>query len=112
MIALVLFIVMIVLWIVLQRRVRTALAPAGAYSAVYRRAGGPAVRIAWVVSLLLLLFSRGTSDSSSLSDIASHDHMNMLYLSVRVLLGAAIAFFAFRLMRITSEGIDRINSAR
>lgn len=112
-ITVVLFIAMIVLWVIMQRRIKAAL-PDGAFPAVYKRAGGPAVRIVSVLSVVFVLLSQGTnsSDTTTLSQVASHDHMSMIYLSVRVLLGAVLAFYAYRLMRVTQEGIARINAAR
>jgi hypothetical protein len=109
-----LFILTIILWILMQRRVKAILNQVGEYQAVYKRAGGPAVRIVSLVSLVLVLLSQSTSSSSgatSLSDVVSRDHINMLYLGVRVALGAAIAFYAYRLMRVSTETVDRINSA-
>lgn len=114
-IAAALFIVTIVLWIIMQRKIRAALPP-GAFQAVYKRAGGVVVRVVSLLSVVFVLLSQSTNNSSSggltLDQIASHDHMNMIYLSARVLLGAVIAFYAYRMMRVTSEGIARINAAR
>lgn len=109
-----LFIVTIVFWIIMQRKVKAAL-PTGAYQAVYKRAGGPAVRIVSWASVVLVVLSQSTSGSAgsdTASQLISTDHRSMVYLGLRVVLGALISFYAYRLMRVTTDGIARINAAR
>ncbi|MBR7838538.1 hypothetical protein KDL01_35050 [Actinospica durhamensis] len=100
--------------IVWERQLKSQLGSLGARRAVFAKAGYTYFRATWVLSFALGLFLTSQSnnnDINSLQDVTNHDHELMLYFGLRALLGAALIFFAYRLMKMSQEGIHRLLAA-
>jgi hypothetical protein len=97
--AIVVFLAIIVLLIVWQRSLRTALAPTGRYQEVLRASGYQIFRGVWVVSILLALVLRGSGNLDTPQAVVSHDHEYMVYYGLRAVLAGVLIFFALRLKR-------------
>jgi hypothetical protein len=81
---------------------------------VFMRAGYVYFRGAWLVSILLSLFLSATSSTNNLTtiqDVINHDHEYMLYYGLRAVVGVVLLFFAFRLKKISEEGVARLGGA-
>ena len=94
-----------------QASLNSTLGSVGARQAVFRRAGYLYFRGAWVVSILLSLFlsfADKTTNLDSVQDVINHDHQFMVYYGLRALVGVVLIVFAFRLKRISEEGLARI----
>jgi hypothetical protein len=94
-----------------QRSLNTALGSIGARQAVFNRAGYAYFRGTWLVSLVLSLILSATSNSNditSIQDAVDHDHEYMLYYGLRALVGVVLVFFAFRLKKMSEEGVARL----
>ena len=97
-----------------QRSLNRTLGSVGARRAVFTRAGYVYFRGAWLVSILLSLFLSATSSTNNLStiqDVINHDHEYMLYYGLRAVVGVVLLFFAFRLKKISEEGVARLGGA-
>jgi len=97
-----------------QRSLNRTLGSVGARRAVFNRAGYVYFRTAWVISILLSLFlsaTTNTSNDNTIQDVITHDHLFMLYYGVRALVGVVLIFFAFRLKKISEEGVARLGGA-
>jgi hypothetical protein len=97
-----------------QRSLNRTFGSVGARRAVFMRAGYVYFRGAWLVSILLSLFLSATSNTNNLStvqDVINHDHEYMLYYGLRAVVGVVLLFFAFRLKKISEEGVARLGGA-
>ena len=97
-----------------QASLNTTLGSVGARQAVFKRAGYQYFRGAWAVSLVLSLvlqFANNTDNISTVQDIINHDHQFMLYYGARAVVGLVLIFFAFRLKKISQEGVARLSGA-
>ena len=97
--------------IVWERQLKNHLGSVGARRAVFAKAGYTYFRATWIISFALGLFLTSQSnndDLTSLQDVTTHDHELMLYFGLRALLGAVLIFFAYRLMKMSQEGIHRL----
>jgi hypothetical protein len=113
-VALFVFLAAIVAIAIWQRRLNRALGSIGARRAVFKRAGYVYFRVAWLASLALSLLTQSLSNSNninSLQDAVNHDHSLMLYFGLRAIVGVVLIFFAFRLMKISDEGVERLSGA-
>ncbi|MBR7829581.1 hypothetical protein KDK95_24965 [Actinospica sp. MGRD01-02] len=94
-----------------QRSLNRTLGSVGARKAVFNRAGYVYFRATWLVSILLSVFLQATTsnnDLSSIQDAVNHDHELMLYYGLRAIVGVVLIFFAFRLKKISEEGVARL----
>jgi hypothetical protein len=112
-IALVVFLGTLAAIIVWQRSLNRTLGSVGARRAVFSRAGYVYFRGAWLISVLLSVFLSTTSNDNenTLQDVINHDHEVMLYYGARALVGVVLIFFAFRLKKISEEGVARLGGA-
>jgi hypothetical protein len=96
-----------------QGSLNAALGSVGARRAVFNRAGYIYFRGAWVVSILLSVFLQVTTNNdqnASVQDAVNHDHAYMIYFSLRALVGVVLIFFAYRLKKISEEGVARLSA--
>lgn len=94
-----------------QRSLNVTFGSVGARQAVFRRAGYVYFRATWLISILLSFFLQATTSANnvnSFQDVISHDHDYMVYYGVRALVGVVLIFFAFRLKKISEEGVARL----
>jgi hypothetical protein len=94
-----------------QRSLNRTLGSVGARKAVFNRAGYVYFRVTWLVSILLSIFLQATTNNNNLSsiqDAINHDHELMLYYGLRAIVGIVLIFFAFRLKKISEEGVARL----
>ena len=113
-IALLIFLGTLVAIGVWQRSLNRTLGSVGARRAVFNRAGYVYFRATWVISILLSLFLAATSNTNNdntIQDVITHDHEYMLYYGVRALVGVVLIFFAFRLKKISEDGVARLGRA-
>ena len=113
-IALVVFVGTLVSIFVWQRSLNRALGSVGARRAVFARAGYVYFRGAWAVSFLISLLLTTTSSNDNqvtIQDAINHDHELMLYYGARSLVGVVLLFFAFRLKKISEDGVARLGGA-
>jgi hypothetical protein len=97
-----------------QRSLNRTLGSVGARRAVFNRAGYVYFRATWLVSILLSLFLSATSNNNNdntIQDVINHDHEYMLYYGLRAVVGVVLIFFAFRLKKISEEGVARLGGA-
>ena len=97
-----------------QRSLNRTLGSVGARRAVFNRAGYVYFRATWLVSILLSFFLSFTSDSAgqtTIQGLIDHDHEYMIYYGVRAVVGLVLIFFAFRLKKISEEGVARLGGA-
>jgi hypothetical protein len=95
-----------------QASLNAALGSVGARRAVFNRAGYIYFRAAWVVSMMLSLFLQATTNNNqitSFQDAVNHGHAYMIYFSLRALVGVVLIFFAYRLKKISEEGVARLS---
>ncbi|HTJ71157.1 MAG TPA: hypothetical protein VL551_26675 [Actinospica sp.] len=114
-IALVVFLATLVAIGVWQRSLNRTLGSVGARRAVFNRAGYVYFRATWLVSILLSIFLQATTNnnnSDTIQDAINHDHELMLYYGLRALVGVVLIFFAFRLKKISEEGVARLSGAQ
>jgi hypothetical protein len=114
-IALIVFLGTLIAIGVWQRSLNRTLGSVGARKAVFNRAGYVYFRGAWLVSILLSVFLQATTNnngSGTIQDAVSHDHKLMLYYGLRAVVGVVLIFFAFRLKKISEEGVARLGGAR
>ena len=114
-IALIVFLGTLIAIGVWQRSLNRTLGSVGARKAVFNRAGYVYFRGAWLVSILLSIFLQATTNnngSGTIQDAVSHDHKLMLYYGLRAVVGVVLIFFAFRLKKISEEGVARLGGAR
>lgn len=114
-IALVVFLGTLIAIGVWQRSLNRTLGSVGARKAVFNRAGYVYFRAAWLVSIVLSLILQATTNnngSATIQDAVNHDHELMLYYGLRAVVGVVLIFFAFRLKRISEEGVARLGGAR
>jgi hypothetical protein len=110
--ALVVFLGTLVAIGVWQRSLNRTLGSVGARRAVFNRAGYRYFRGTWLVSILLSVFLQATTNSNnvnSVQDAINHDHELMLYYGLRAVVGVVLIFFAFRLKKISEEGVARLS---
>lgn len=109
----VIYIAALIAIVVWERRLKVQLGSVGARRAVFNRAGYVYFRATWLLSFLLGLYlsSQSNNDASTIQDVISHDHLLMVYYGLRALLGAVMVVFGYRLMRISEDGVARINAA-
>jgi hypothetical protein len=112
-IALVVFLGTLAAIIVWQRSLNRTLGSVGASRAVFSRAGYVYFRGAWLISVLLSVFlsTIGNDNENTLQDVINHDHEVMLYYGARAVVGVVLLFFAFRLKKISEEGVARLGGA-
>lgn len=94
-----------------QRSLNRTLGSVGARKAVFNRAGYVYFRATWLISILLSVFLQATTNNNNLSsiqDAINHDHELMLYYGLRAIVGVVLIFFAFRLKKISEEGVARL----
>lgn len=103
----------LIVFIVWERRLKVDLGSRGARRAVLMKAGYPYFRGTWAISFLLGLFlnSQANQNETTIQDVINHDHELMLYFGLRAVLGVVLVFFAFRLMKISEDGVARLNAA-
>jgi hypothetical protein len=104
----------LVAFIVWERKLKVELGSVGARRAVLNKAGYVYFRATWAISFVLGLFlssQSNNSNESTMQDVINHDHELMLYFGLRALLGVVLVFFAFRLMRISEDGVARLRAA-
>lgn len=97
--------------IVWERRLKTQLGSTGARRAVFAKAGYTYFRAAWMLSIILSVFLTSQSNAANITtpqDAANHDHELMLYFGLRAVVGAVLVFFAYRLMKMSNEGVHRL----
>ena len=97
--AIVAFIAMIIVLLVWQRSLRSALAPTGQYQQVLKASGYQMFRVIWLVSIVLAVVLRGSGNLDTPQDVVNHDHQNMVYYGIRAVLMGLLIFFALRLKR-------------
>lgn len=103
----------LIAFIVWQRKLRATLGSVGASRAVLKKAGHSIFQWAWALSFLLGIFlntQTNNSDINSMQDVINHDHELMLYFGLRALLGVVLVFFAYRLMRISEDGVAHLRA--
>ena len=91
-----------------QRSLLRALGSLGARQAVFKRAGYQYFGFAWLISIVLSIVMSVVSKSSSLSssqDLINHDHEYMVYYGLRAALGVVLVYFAYRMKKISEEGV-------
>jgi hypothetical protein len=112
-IALLVFVGTLVSIFVWQRSLNRTLGSVGARRAVFSRAGYVYFRGAWAVSFLIsiLLTTTNNDNQTTIQDAVNHDHELMLYYGARALVGVVLLFFAFRLKKISEEGVARMGGA-
>lgn len=96
-----------------QRSLNQTLGSIGARQAVFKRAGYVYFRGAWMASIIVSVLVQTTSNSNdeSIQDAISHDHVLMLYFGLRAVVGVVLIFFAFRLKKISEDGVARLGRA-
>lgn len=107
------YVAALIAFIVWERRLKAELGSVGARRAVLNKAGYVYFQVAWIASLVLGLFlntQTNNSDINSMQDVINHDHELMLYFGLRALLGVVLVFFAYRLMRISEDGVARLRA--
>ena len=80
---------------------------------MFSRAGYVYFRAAWILSFILSVFVQATVNNNqitSIQDAVNHDHAYMLYYGLRAVVGAVLIFFAYRLKKISEEGVARLAS--
>lgn len=101
----------IVVW---ERKLKNDLGSVGARRAVLNKAGYVYFRATWLISFVLGLFLQGQVNSSnsinSVQELISHDHTLTIYFGLRALLGAVMIVFAFRLEKISEDGVARLRA--
>jgi hypothetical protein len=111
-IALLVFLGTLVAIFVWQRSLNRTLGSVGARRAVFSRAGYVYFRGAWAVSFLIsILLTTNNDNQVTIQDAVNHDHELMLYYGARALVGVVLLFFAFRLKKISEEGVARMGGA-
>jgi hypothetical protein len=112
-VALLVFLGTLVAIFVWQRSLNRTLGSVGARRAVFSRAGYVYFRGAWAVSFLISILLTTTNNDNQLTiqDAVNHDHELMLYYGARSLVGVVLLFFAFRLKKISEEGVARMGGA-
>jgi hypothetical protein len=111
--AVVVYFAALIAFIVWERRLKTDLGSVGARRAVLNKAGYPYFRATWLISFVLGIFltsQANNGDVTSFQDVINHDHELMLYFGLRAVLGVVLVFFAFRLKRISEDGVARLNA--
>ena len=101
----------IVAW---QARIGKTFRSVGARGAVLKRAGYQYFQLTWVGSLLLGAFFAEISKDHIIVTVQStvaHDHLLMVYCGVRAAVGVLLVYFAYRLKKITEEGVARLAGA-
>ena len=96
-----------------QRSLNRTLGSVGARRAVFQRAGYVYFRATWVISIALSFFlqvSTNNGDTTTLQDVINHDHEFIVYYGLRALVGVVLIFFAFRLKKISEEGVGRLSA--
>lgn len=106
-IAIVVFLSLIVMLVVWQRSLRSALAPTGQYQQVMKESRYQLFRIIWLLSILLAVVLRGNGNLDTPQDVVSHDHQYMIYFGIRAALGGLLIFLAIRLKRAADNAFTR-----
>jgi hypothetical protein len=107
------YLVALIAFVVWERRLKIDLGSFGARRAVLNKAGYPYFRATWLISFLLGVFLTSQSNSqniTSIQDVINHDHELMLYFGLRALLGVVLVFLSLRLMKISEDGVARLNA--
>lgn len=102
--------VSIVVW---ERKLKNDLGSVGARRAVLNKAGYVYFRATWAISFVLGFFLQSQVNGNnidSVQGVVSHDHTLMIYFGLRALLGAVMVVFAFRLVKISEDGVARLRA--
>ena len=97
-----------------QRDLSDSLGSVGARRAVFKRAGYPFFRAAWILSIVITVLIQATTTGNGVTDYTLHDivgrgHDYMLYRAVQAVVGAVLVYYAIRLRRISEEGVARVS---
>jgi hypothetical protein len=111
--AVIIYIAALIAFVAWERRLKVDLGSTGARRAILKKAGYTYFSAVWLVSLVLGVFLTNQSNSqdiNSVNDVINHDHQLMLYFGFRALLGVVLIFFGYRLMKISEDGVARLNA--
>jgi hypothetical protein len=96
-------IITVAIW---ERRLTRALGSVGARRAIMKRAGFQYFRALWLGSIVLSFLVGTGSNVASIQDAVSRGHELTIFYGVRAVLGVVLVYFAYRLKKISEEGVE------
>ena len=101
-------IITVAIW---ERRLTRTLGSVGARKAIMKRAGFQYFRALWLGSIVLsFVVNAGSSNVASIQDAVNRGHELMVFYGVRAVLGVVLVYFAYRLKKISEEGVSLLSS--
>lgn len=99
-------IITVAIW---ERRLTRALGSVGARKAIMKRAGFPIFRALWLGSIVISFIVGAGSNVSSVQDAVNRGHELMIFYGVRAVVGVVLVYFAYRLKKISEEGVSLLS---